>query len=237
MDLNKLRQLIRTGEFLEENINDDKDRNQWIFETESFLQTLDSKKESQISLAIFHIKNVNSSMHRDYIRNLTHYHSLIMGFLRSLYNADSSEMKPLDVDFQTVFIVHGHDNSLIADVKNCVKSISLSPIVLREQPNNGQTIIEKLEDWLGNSKCAIILYTPCDVGHAVTETEDEYRARQNVVYEHGLFQGYLGRKRIIVLRKGNTALPGDCSGIVYISVDNNHTWCDELKKNILAIDK
>ena len=161
-------------------------------------------------------------MHRDYIRNLTYYHSLIMGFLRSLYNADSSEMKPLDVGSQTVFIVHGHDNSLIVDVKNCVESISLSPVVLREQPNHGQTIY---------------CIPPCDVGHAVTETEDEYRARQNVVYEHGLFQGYLGRKRIIVLRKGNTALPGDCSGIVYISVDNNHTWCDELKKNILAIDK
>lgn len=236
MNLNKLRQLIRTGEFLEKNITDDRVRNQWLFETESFVQTLDKKKESQISSTIFYMKNVNSSMQRKYIQNLTHYHGLIMGFLRSLYNADNLEVKPLGVDSQAVFIVHGHDDSLIEEVKNCVDSMSLSPIVLREQDNNGQTIIEKLEDWLGNSKCAIILYTPCDIGHAVKETESEYRARQNVVYEHGLFQGYLGRKRIIVLRKGTTRLPGDCSGIVYISVDND-TWRDELKKNILAIDK
>lgn len=236
MDLKKLRQLIRTGEFLEANITDDKVRNQWLFETESFVQTLDSRTELQISSTIFHMKNVNLSIRREHIQKLTHYHGLIMGFLRSLYNADNSEEKPLGVDSQAVFIVHGHDDSLIAEVKDCVKSMSLSPIVLREQPNNGQTIIEKLEDWLGNSKCAIILYTPCDIGRAVKESENEYRARQNVVYEHGLFQGYLGRKRIIVLRKGATTMPGDCSGVVYISV-NNDTWCDELKKNILAIDK
>ncbi len=236
MDLNKLRQLIRTGEFLEENITDDRVRNQWLFETESFTQALDSKKESQISSAIFHMKNVRSSMRREYTQKLLHYHGLIMGFLRGLYNVDNSNEKLLGVDSQAVFIVHGHDDSLIAEVKSCVESISLSPIVLREQPNNGQTIIEKLEDWLGNSKCAIILYTPCDVGHAVEETANEYRARQNVVYEHGLFQGYLGRKRIIVLRKGETAIPGDCSGVVYISV-NNDDWCNELKKNILAIDE
>lgn len=235
MDLNRLRQLIRTGEFLEENITDDRVRNQWLFETESFIQSLDWSIKSQISSSIFHMKNVNPSMQRNYIQEFSHYHGLIMGFLRSLYNADKSNEKPLGVDSQAVFIVHGHDDSLIAEVKSCVESISLSPIVLREQPNNGQTIIEKLEDWLGNSKCAIILYTPCDVGHAVKETENEYRARQNVVYEHGLFQGYLGRKRIIVLRKGETTIPGDCSGVVYISV-NNDDWCNELKKNIRAID-
>lgn len=236
MDINGLRKLIRTGEFLEQNITDDKVRNQWLFEVESFTHTLDKKKEMQISSEIFQYKNVNSSFRRDYIRNLTHYHGLVMGFLRSLYNSDNSENKSLGSDSQSVFIVHGHDNSLIEEVKLTISSMSLNPIVLREQSNNGKTIIEKIEDWLSNCKCAVILYTPCDVGHSVLSDKDEERARQNVVYEHGLFQGYLGRKRIIVLRKGNTVLPGDCSGVVYISTETTG-WQNELIKNIEAIDR
>lgn len=235
MDINVLRKLIRTGEFLEQNITDDKVRNQWLFEVESFSQTLDRKKGTQISSEIFHYKNVNSSIRLDYIRNLNHYHGLVMGFLRSLYNSGDPENKPLGTDSQSVFIVHGHDNSLIEDVKSSIKSMSLNPIVLREQSNDGKTIIEKLEDWLANCKCAVILYTPCDVGHSISSDVNEERARQNVVYEHGLFQGYLGRKRIIVLRKGNTILPGDCSGVVYISTETAG-WQDELIKNIDAID-
>ena len=51
MDINKLRRLIRTGEFLENNITDEKIRNQWIFDVENFLQSLERKKEQQISIA------------------------------------------------------------------------------------------------------------------------------------------------------------------------------------------
>ena len=236
MDINKLRRLIRTGEFLENNITDEKIRNQWIFDVENFLQSLERKKEQQISSVIFQYKNTNFSLQRDNIRYLNHYHGLVMGFLRSLYNEGNKGDKPIGVNSQSVFIVHGHDDSLIESVKQCVSSLSLDPIVLREQANNGQTIIEKLEDWLSNCKCAVILYTPCDVGFAVANPEKEKRARQNVVYEHGLFQGYLGRKRIIVLRKDDTILPGDCSGMVYISTDTD-TWQNELIKNIEAIDQ
>lgn len=230
MDINTLRKLIRTGEFLESNIQDETVRNQWLFETEDFVDTLRQNKKQQITTSIFHYKNSSD------LQNIKRYHGLVMGFLRSVYNAGNDSLKSLSSSAQSVFIVHGHDNSLIAAVKSCVESMSLNPVVLREQPNNGKTIIEKLEDWLANSKCAIILYTPCDIGQAVGSPDLEQRARQNVVYEHGLFQGYLGRKRIIVLRKGKTVIPGDCDGIVYISVDSPN-WESELRENIRGIDK
>jgi len=159
----------------------------------------------------------------------------VLGFLRSLYDNDSSANKPIISESQAVFVVHGHDDSLISEVKSCVINLGLKPIVLREQPDKGLTIIEKLEEWLGNCKCAIILYTPCDVGNGVNETTNEQRARQNVVYEHGLFQGYLGRKRVLVLRKGDTSLPGDCNGIVYIQVDSEG-WQKKLSDNVNAIN-
>lgn len=235
MDIKKLRQLVRTGEYLEEHLSDDAIRSQWIFDVEDFISTLDNKYQMRINSAIFHLKTSSGSLPRDLNRVRRENLNLILGFLRSLYNNDTSENKPIAGASQSVFIVHGHDDSLIDDVKTCVCSLDLKPIVLREQPDNGNTIIEKLEDWLGNCKCAVILYTPCDIGKAVSGGADEKRARQNVVYEHGLFQGYLGRKRIIVLKKGETVLPGDCSGVVYTTVDNVE-WQEQLKNNINAID-
>ena len=236
MDIKNLRNLIRTGEFLEQNPNDSRVRDQWIFDVEDFLDTIEDKYRQRVCHAIFTLKNYSSSMVRDLLRVQRENIGQIMGLLRSLYNRDTSENKLPVSDSQAVFIVHGHDNTLINEVKECVKSLHLQPIVLREQPDNGATLIEKLEEWLGNCKCAIVLYTPCDEGKAVNEEKYEKRARQNVVYEHGLFQGYLGRKRIILLKKDDTALPGDCDGIVYIPVNNN-VWVEQLKRNIEAIDK
>jgi predicted nucleotide-binding protein len=228
MDINKLRNLIRTGELLEENYIDDKVRSRWLFDVEEFAgeNGYSNKLSSEIASLKFHGgKPIAKQKFQS-----------IMGFLRSVYDRDTSKNKLISENSQSVFIVHGHDDSLISDVKNCVEQLSLKPIVLREQTNNGQTIIEKLEDWLENCKCAIILYTPCDVGHSVNTTNNEQRARQNVVYEHGLFQGHLDRKRVIVLRKGNTVLPSDISGVVYVPVDDIG-WTDILKNEIQAIDK
>jgi hypothetical protein len=236
MDIAYLRELLRTGEFLEKNSNNESTFNQWLFDVEDFVLSLEPRRQQQISGSIFKLKNNNSSMKVDVSRTYHQNFSLIMGFLRSTYNRcyDVNKIAPIDV--QSVFIIHGHDDSLITDVKQCVTEIGLSPIVLREQPDAGKTIVEKLELWLGNCKCAVVLYTPCDTGKASKDTDFENRARQNVVYEHGLFQGYLGRKRIIVLRKGNTVMPGDCSGVVYTSVDIDN-WQEKLKNEIANIDK
>jgi len=235
-DINKLRELVRTGEFLESNFGDEKVRNQWLFDVENFTLTLEPRRQQQVSSAIFGLKNYRSSVQRDMNRVLRQSFNTLMGFLRSLYNNDTTGKKLIPADSQAVFIVHGHDDSLIDEVKTCIEELGLTPIVLREQPDRGLTIIEKLEDWLGNCKCAVVLYTPCDVGRAVDIADYEGRARQNVVYEHGLFHGYLGRKRVFALRKGNTVFPGDCSGVVYTSVDS-HGWQEQLKCNIRAIDQ
>lgn len=233
MDFNitKLRELIRTGEYLKDHYNDEDVLTRWVFDVSFFTEDLDSSTKRMIHAQLHQLQTVPS----DYIGNRDNQKKIV-GFLISLYNNCADLNLYTARDSQSVFIVHGHDNALIDSVKDCITELGLKPIVLREQPNHGMTIIEKLEDWLGNCKAAIVLYTPCDVGRAVSEREDEVRARQNVVYEHGLFQGYLGRRRIIILRKGSTALPGDDAGMVYISTDNEN-WQVELKKNIEAIDK
>jgi predicted nucleotide-binding protein len=65
-----------------------------------------------------------------------------------------------------IFIVHGHDTSSKLELKNYLQnSLGLGePIILHEQPNLGQTIIEKFEQTAINIDLVFVLLTPDDTG-------------------------------------------------------------------------
>lgn len=133
-----------------------------------------------------------------------------------------------------IFIVHGHNEEAIAKVEKFVRKMGLNPIILRDQASMGKTIIEKIEHYT-NVGFAIVLYTPCD------EMKDgQFRARQNVVLEHGYLMGKLGRNKVRALVKGDVEKPSDIDGIVYEHMDSNNAWetklIRELKTAGYAID-
>jgi CheY-like chemotaxis protein len=120
------------------------------------------------------------------------------------------------------FIVHGHDECLLRELKDYIQN-SLhwpEPVVLREQPNSGRTIIEKFEEFAGIVDWVFVLLTPDDPSFSPKTDEDKRRARQNVVFELGFFYGLIGRRegRVITLRKGNVELPSDIHGVVWLDV-------------------
>lgn len=135
-----------------------------------------------------------------------------------------------------VFIVHGHDNEAKITVARTLEQLGLDAVILHEQPDEGKTIIEKLESFTSDAAYAIVLYTECDIGRAKgkSETDNRFRARQNVVFEHGLFIGSLGRKNVCALVKGNIEKPGDIDGIVYIPMDSVGAWKLQLCSNMKA---
>lgn len=140
-----------------------------------------------------------------------------------------------------VFIVHGHDDLLKESVARLVEKIGLEAVILHEQPKGGKTIIGKLEELADRVGYAIILYTPCDEGREKGSEDSKPRARQNVVFEHGLFIGKLGSERVCVLRKGEVEKPSDDQGILYIEVkDGSNDWkyqvAKELKKAGYDVD-
>ena len=104
----------------------------------------------------------------------------------------------------------------------------------------GDTIIEKLLRESSEAAFAIVLYTKCDEGKAVEETDLKPRARQNVVFEHGLMCGMLGRKNVVALVEEGVEVPGDLSGVVYITLDNARRWhfdvAREMKASGLVVD-
>lgn len=126
-----------------------------------------------------------------------------------------------------VFIVHGHDSELKADVERFIHEIGLEPVVLHRQADAGNTVIEKFED---NSDVgyAFILLTPDELAMTIDQIDvpeeskiTEYRARPNVIFEFGYFIGKLGRSRVCCLHRGSVSVPSDLAGLVYKKVDDS----------------
>lgn len=144
------------------------------------------------------------------------------------------------MDNTKVFLVHGKDNELKQEVARFITQLHIDPIILHEQPSQGMTIIEKIEQY-SYVGFGIVLYTPCDVGYEKNhEKNKKGRARQNVVFEHGYLIGKLGRSRVCALVKKEVEKPNDISVVVYVSYDENGGWkleiAKEMRKAGYAID-
>jgi predicted nucleotide-binding protein len=123
-----------------------------------------------------------------------------------------------------VFIVHGRDELLKETTARFISKFNLDPIILHEQPNQGKTIIEKLEANV-DVDFTVVLLTPDDIGHSAEEPEQKSpRARQNVTLELGLFIGALGRERVCALYKDEVEIPSDYRGVVFIKADEGGAW-------------
>jgi predicted nucleotide-binding protein len=139
-----------------------------------------------------------------------------------------------------VFVVHGHDNEAKEVTCRFIEKMGLEAVVLHEQPNEGKTIIEKLEH-NADVAFAVILLTPDDRGASIADQENfRFRARQNVMLELGYFLARLGRDRVCALLKGNVEIPTDYRNVLHIEMDNDGGWktklFQELKSANIDID-
>jgi hypothetical protein len=67
-------------------------------------------------------------------------------------------------DRSKVFVVHGHDEGALQAVARFLEKIGLDAVVLREQADQGHTIIEKFEACASEVGFAVALLTPDDLG-------------------------------------------------------------------------
>jgi predicted nucleotide-binding protein len=134
-----------------------------------------------------------------------------------------------------VFVVHGHDEGALQAMARFLETIGLQAIILREQPDQGLTIIEKFEACASEVGFAVALLTPDDLGGPVAASEQAVRARQNVIFELGYFAGSLGRGRACLLRKGNVEIPSDLFGVIYTDFDHPaEGWKVKLARELKA---
>lgn len=136
---------------------------------------------------------------------------------------------------KSIFLVHGHNDSLVHEIARYLQLFDLKVTILREQPNEGRTIIEKFEDF-SDVGFAVILLTPDDIGGIKNTPIDKLnpRARQNVILELGYFLGKLGRKRVCSLYQEGVEIPSDFSGVLFVLLDKGGYWKINLAKEIKA---
>ncbi len=163
---------------------------------------------------------------------------LIIPFVRDyktfVVSSGNNSFKLFTAESNKVFLVHGHDEGALNLLARFLEKLGLEAIILKEQPNQGRTIIEKYEDYANEVGFAVILLTPDDLASSALETTLNRRARQNVVFELGYFTGRLGRGRVCLLRKGDVEMPSDLFGVIYTEMDTGEGWKSKLVAELKA---
>jgi predicted nucleotide-binding protein len=161
---------------------------------------------------------------------------------------------------EKAFIVHGRDDEQALLLQKYLKDkLKIDAVMFDDLPDKGRTIIEQLEYIKDNVFYAFVIVTPDDVGCLTEDIEElgkmlvglksvkaetvgkifgmlHTRARQNVVFELGLFISALGRENVCCLLKQDTdEKPSDIDGILYKSFNKSvkeifHEIADELKE-------
>jgi predicted nucleotide-binding protein len=157
-------------------------------------------------------------------------------FLKGELEATSEDSDPRASHLlrDKVFVVHGHDEAALQATARFVEQLGLRAIILREQPDQGRTIIEKFQDCAAEVGFAIILLTPDDLAGPAGGQASGAQARQNVIFELGYFAGKLGRGRTCLLRKGPVDIPSDLYGVIYTEMDAAEGWKRKLARELKA---
>lgn len=172
---------------------------------------------------------------KNFVNGLNGCKKLLEGFIEQLEafseNETFNDIKDINkIQLGKTFIVHGHNEQFKTELSSILKNLGFEPIILHEQANQGLTIIEKLEKY-SDVGFAFILLTPDDIGNTKGQENNPLpRARQNVVFEFGLFAGKLGRNRVCCLHAGDVELPSDLHGLVYLPFKNS---INEIQLNIV----
>lgn len=174
-----------------------------------------------------------------HVRDIRNSQALLESFVEQLEflasvsgEAEGEDLTPKILS-NKIFVVHGHAEQPKIELALLLTGLGLEPVILHEQPNQGMTLIEKLER---HSKVgyAFVLLTPDDVGCEASRLKGDAmftrgalrpRARQNVVFEFGRFAGLLGRNRVCCLYSGAVELPSDVQGLLYIRFTSSINEC------------
>jgi len=94
------------------------------------------------------------------------------------------------------FIAHGGKSGARDKLCEFLSALGVQPLIVEELPSKGKAVDDKVEHYLGQADCAIILATADD------EIEGKFHPRQNVIHEIGLAQKTFPDKIIYLLEEG-----------------------------------
>lgn len=124
-----------------------------------------------------------------------------------------------------------HEKNILLNISRIVEECGFNPIRWNERPSVfkvGKCTLENLEEIITREKieASIFIYSSDD--KTWYRGENVEKPRDNVIFEHGLFSGKLGRTKSIIVKCGNVSLPTDLLGITHIDYSDGHIVSGEM---------
>lgn len=106
--------------------------------------------------------------------------------------------KPCAVDAEPpkAFVSHGKESVALNKLEEFLDALGVEPLIVKERPSLDKTVDDKVNHYLGQADCVIILATGDD------KVGDKLQPRQNVIHEIGLAQKMHEGKIIYLLEEG-----------------------------------
>jgi predicted nucleotide-binding protein len=120
-------------------------------------------------------------------------------------------------------------------VREALREMGIETALWDDQFEVGQPFIAIMDQVLDKCSAAVMVLTPDD--QVLRRGDTHPVARDNLVYEIGLFHGRHGRNRTFVLATGGLHLPSDLAGIVYLRYDPGHleSTINQLRRELLNV--
>lgn len=134
-----------------------------------------------------------------------------------------------------IFIASSTKGKAYAEmVADCLRDIGEVTVWTDNFFQLGESTLENLCKQAAGFDYAVALYTKDD--HAFVRRKHYFTARDNVLFEHGIFTGVLSRYRAFALIQKDVRTPSDLSGITYVSFkdkDDLLASCGKIKDKIM----
>jgi predicted nucleotide-binding protein len=117
---------------------------------------------------------------------------------------------------EKVFIVHGRNKAVLADLENILAKEGLDYVVIQSLARTGQDLLTFIEDRIRDCVAGFVLLTPDDEGRVYQFGEPmRQRARQNVIFEGGYLMAlFRGTNRVCFVQQGDVEMPSDLNGLL-----------------------
>jgi len=127
-----------------------------------------------------------------------------------------------------IFVISGADDEMKHALTGALSRLSLTPLVMCEEPSQGKKFVENFSRDYSDVAFAVVLLSPDDFVYAKNEaaTKRILRPRQEVVFELGFLLGKLGRSNVLVLQREcqNFDGPTDFEGMKVTAFDDRDSW-------------
>ena len=122
--------------------------------------------------------------------------------------APPPEIPPVPTMLQ-FFVGHGKDKDALEQLKGILNQLGIPYVVAQEEPNVGRPISKKVKDLIDSCSGGIFIFSADD---------EEFRPRENVVYELGA-ASYKYDQRIVIFKEKGVTFPTDFRDIGHIEYE------------------